>query len=97
MLCSSSRLYSSILGNSSCRNICRACIPALRSKSALLYVCGHWSTAGPQLKPGDKNVIAVSAGRKRIRSLQIGPIRILTRKMCEACAAMERISVNYLK
>lgn len=40
---------------------------------APLCVCGHWSATGPQLKPRDKNIIAVSAGRKRIRVLQIGP------------------------
>lgn len=45
-----------------------------------LCACGHWSTTGPQLKPRDKNIIAVSAGRKRIRLLQIGPFRILPTK-----------------
>lgn len=70
----------------------------LLSKSSLLCVCGHWSTIGPQLKPTDKNIVAVSAGRKRIRSLQTGPFQVLTRQTCEGHAvshlAMERISVK---
>lgn len=88
MLCCSPLLLSAILLYGSCRNICRTCIPSPLSKCAVLCVCGHWSTTGPQLKPRDKNIIAVSAGRKRIRLLQIGPLRILTRQTCEAHAVL---------
>lgn len=60
-----------------------------------------WSTARPQLKPRDKNIIAVSAGRKRIRALQTGPFPILMGQTCEACAAshsaIERISLKSLE
>lgn len=42
---------------------------------------------GHKLKPGDKNITAVSAGRKRIRMLQIGPFRILTGQTHESHAA----------
>lgn len=65
---------------SSFRNAFHICVPSLLSKSAQLCMCGHWSTAGPQLKPRDKNIIAVSAGRKRIRLLQIGPFPNLCRR-----------------
>lgn len=67
-------------------------------KRTALCMWHVWSTTGPQLKPRDKNIIAVSAGRKRIRALQIGPFPILMGQTCEACAAsrsaMERISLK---
>lgn len=67
-------------------------------KHTALCMWHAWSTTGPQLKPRDKDIIAVSAGRKRIRALQIGPFPILMGQTCEACAAsrsaMERISLK---
>lgn len=55
---------------------------------------------GHKLKPGDKNITAVSAGRKRIRMLQIGPFRILTGQRHESHAASlsatERIPLKWL-
>lgn len=99
MLRSSSSLLSTLLSYSGYRNTCQTYyIPSLLPKYALLCVCGDCSTTGPRLKPRDKNIIAVSAGRKRIRALQIGPFRILTGQTCEAHAvshsAMERISLK---
>ncbi len=86
MLRSSFSLLSGPLSYSSCRDTYQTCIPSFLSKYAPLCVPGNWSTVGPQLKPRDKNIIAVSAGKKPIRVLQIGPFRILTGQTCEADA-----------
>lgn len=70
-------------------------------KIAALCMWHVWSAARPQLKPGDKNIIAVSAGRKRIRAPQTGPFPILMGQTCEACGAsgstIERISLKSLE
>lgn len=87
-LWSSSLLLSTVLSQSNCRHTCQTCFPFPPSLNMPHFV--HVKTGalqGHKLKPGDKNIIADSAGRKRIRVLQIRPFRILTGPTCEIHAA----------
>lgn len=69
-----------------CRwNTCHTYAPPsllLFSKSAQLCKCGPCSATGPQLKPRDKNSIAVSAGGEQIKSFPVGPFSILMLQPC---------------
>lgn len=65
-----------------------ALVPSIKKRKIAALCMWHvWSAARPQLKPRDKNIIAVSAGRKRIRAPQTGPFPILMGQTCEACGA----------
>lgn len=84
MLCPFFLLLSTLLPQS--QEYVTHVFPLSSTNLPVFCICGHWRATGPQLKPRDKNIIAVSAGGKRIKSLQIGPFRILMRRMCEAHA-----------
>lgn len=88
-LWSSSLLLSTVLSHSNCRDTCQASFPPPPLPLNMPHFV-HVKTGalqGHKLKPGDKNITAVSAGRKRIRMLQIGPFRILTGQTHESHAA----------